>query len=448
MRILHYSLGFPPYRSGGLTKFCMDLMKKQAATGNQVGLVWPGQIGWIHKKTYIKDRGVILHENYFIHSYEVINPLPVSLDEGIRQFESFMKDCDREIYSNFFNNCNPEVIHVHTLMGFHKSFLEVAKEKGIRLVFTTHDFFPICPKVTMFRDGDICRTAESCRECGICNITALNIKTIQILQSPVYRKWKDFFIIKKLRKQHRDRYLSENIPNDCGIPVGDAIDFIKLRSYYESMLRLMDIVHYNSTIAKNIYERFFEPFNYQVIGITHGNINDHRRIKEFCDETIRIRYLGPCGSAKGFFYLKKTLDRLWDERKDFYLDVPFLPPETSPYIHSHGKYGYSELESIFDNSDVLIVPSVWYETFGYTVLEALSYGVPVILTNRVGAKDILADGVGIVIHDTNSDELYEVLKDLTAETLRKMNKKIVENQKILTLEEMAKQMERQCYRHG
>ena len=29
MKILHYSLGFPPYRSGGLTKFSMDLMREQ-----------------------------------------------------------------------------------------------------------------------------------------------------------------------------------------------------------------------------------------------------------------------------------------------------------------------------------------------------------------------------------------------------------------------------------
>ena len=26
MRVLHYTLGFPPYRSGGLTKYALDLM--------------------------------------------------------------------------------------------------------------------------------------------------------------------------------------------------------------------------------------------------------------------------------------------------------------------------------------------------------------------------------------------------------------------------------------
>ena len=29
MKILHYFLGFPPYRSGGLTKYAFDLMTAQ-----------------------------------------------------------------------------------------------------------------------------------------------------------------------------------------------------------------------------------------------------------------------------------------------------------------------------------------------------------------------------------------------------------------------------------
>ena len=50
MRILHYSLGFPPYRSGGLTKFCLDLMIEQKNEGDEVALLWPGQMGFIDKK--------------------------------------------------------------------------------------------------------------------------------------------------------------------------------------------------------------------------------------------------------------------------------------------------------------------------------------------------------------------------------------------------------------
>lgn len=36
MKIIHYFLGFPPYRSGGLTKYAFDLMKAQVNDGHEV----------------------------------------------------------------------------------------------------------------------------------------------------------------------------------------------------------------------------------------------------------------------------------------------------------------------------------------------------------------------------------------------------------------------------
>ena len=79
MVILHYALGFPPYRSGGLTKYCMDIMKEQVRQGNEVGLLWPGSVRMVGHKTYIRTG----KPEYGIKSYELVNPLPVPLDEGI-----------------------------------------------------------------------------------------------------------------------------------------------------------------------------------------------------------------------------------------------------------------------------------------------------------------------------------------------------------------------------
>ena len=62
MRILHYSLGFPPYRRGGLTKYCLDLMAAQEMQGNVVAMCWPGEIGIIKKKKVaIKKKKKIQH---------------------------------------------------------------------------------------------------------------------------------------------------------------------------------------------------------------------------------------------------------------------------------------------------------------------------------------------------------------------------------------------------
>jgi len=111
----------------------------------------------------------------------------------------------------------------------------------------------------------------------------------------------------------------------------------------------------------------------------------------------------------------------------------------------HDRYTYAELEMIFDKTDLLIVPSVWYETFGFQVLEALSYGVPVLVSGNVGAQDILADGAGIVIENISADKLYDCLYTLTAGQLKQMNKVILEKQEIPVLATVARRLEKSCY---
>ena len=121
--------------------------------------------------------------------------------------------------------------------------------------------------------------------------------------------------------------------------------------------------------------------------------------------------MSPASAGKGYFVLKNALDRLWESKsRQFSLNVFFELEEIPSYMNTHGRYDYSDLEKIFDETDVLVAPSIWYETFGYTVLEALSYGVPVIVSDHVGAKDIIPDKCGIIIENMDEEKLYENLK--------------------------------------
>lgn len=438
MRILHYSLGFPPYRSGGLTKFCVDLMHQQIADGHQVSLLWPGEM--FGTKPKIRQRKPVNG----VTSYEMLNPLPISYDEGITKIKAFTRKGDKKVFEEFLQDLRPDIIHLHTFMGLYSSFIDAANEIKIRTVFTTHDFFPICPKVTMYRHGKICNQVNSFEACPQCNTTALSLNNICILQSALYRILKDMQIIKKMRKTHRDNYLNEKIEEDIKAS-GTVEDYKNLRAYYASMLEKLDCVHFNSSVTEKIYKKYFTIHEYKRIPITHSDIVDHRKRKVFSSEMLHIRYLGPQGGVKGFFLLKAALDELWKERQDFCLDIHFTPVEMSPYMRTHDRFGYSELEQIFAETDVLLVPSLWYETFGYTVLEALSFGVPVVISGTVGARDILVEGAGIVIEDISSEKLLDEIKKLTPETLDAMNRIILEKQYIVNIQEMADKIFKECY---
>ena len=136
---------------------------------------------------------------------------------------------------------------------------------------------------------------------------------------------------------------------------------------------------------------------------------------------------------------------MWKEKQNFRLDVHFATRYKAPYIIEHERYSYNQLASIFDETDVLIAPSIWNETFGYTVLEALSFGVPVIISGTVGAKDIISDDAGIIIDDIDSDKLLAVLRELTVDKLDFMNRSICDHQHIQTITELSKSILKDLY---
>lgn len=418
MKILHYFLGFPPYRTGGLTKYAFDLAKSQVTDGNEVLALWPGQIKNYSAQPSIKEGKKIDG----IRNLELINPLPVSLDEGINEFESFTKTCDINIYISFLQKEKPDVIHIHTLMGLHREFVQVANQLKIRTIFTSHDYFGLCPKVTLFRYGECCDNDDGCRNCIQCNLHPLSLKKIQLMQSPLYRWAKDTPVVKKLRKQHRGQFFEEDVIPD--LPDYD-IEFLakkyrELRAYYIGMYESIDFIHFNSTVSEEVYKRYIVPKNSKVVSITHKGIKAHRRKKVDTGKKV-ILCLAPAKPFKGWNVLKDACDQLWAEGENIELRVYSPVPHVEPYMKvQEDGFTHDELEQIMNESDVLVAPSVWYETFGFTVLEAISYGVPVIVSDHVGAKDIVGDN-GIVVTAGNVQELKKAIKTI--------DKQVVENVK-------------------
>ena len=280
MNILHYSLGFPPFRRGGMIKYCMDLIEEQTKAGHNVSLIWPGEIYSFGEKSRI-----IMRKKYSFSkqtvclNFELINPLPV-------------------------------------------------------------------------------------------------------------------------------------------------------RNYYINILKMCDKLHFNSNLSMETYGEFFDlKDSGEVIGITHSSIINKKHIKNKHD-VLNFAYLGPCtDSRKGFFVLKQAMDELYKTyNNEFRLHV-FSPisGETPCYLVQHNPYKYEELDYIMENIDMVIVPSVWHETFGFTVLEALSYGVPVLVSENVGAKDLIVQEKNGLVTKLEKHELEASIEKIlqNPQILVKMNKYIV-----------------------
>jgi glycosyltransferase involved in cell wall biosynthesis len=79
----------------------------------------------------------------------------------------------------------------------------------------------------------------------------------------------------------------------------------------------------------------------------------------------------------------------------------------TPGIETYGSMPQAELRKIFGKADCLVLPSR-HDSFGMVVIEAMACGLPVIVSEMVGAKDLVRPGQnGWVVPVENIDMLAQ-----------------------------------------
>lgn len=93
-----------------------------------------------------------------------------------------------------------------------------------------------------------------------------------------------------------------------------------------------------------------------------------------------------------------------------------------------GPVGKDQLSSLYSRASIFCMPSI-FEAFGIVFVEAMSYGLPVIGTNRMAMKEFIRPSInGFLLEkddpDLLAETLYEALSD--PERLREMGTAVVE----------------------
>ena len=104
--------------------------------------------------------------------------------------------------------------------------------------------------------------------------------------------------------------------------------------------------------------------------------------------------------------------------------------EIRKYIKNYGEFSQTQQEKVYKELDIVVVPSFCYETFGFVVLEALSYGVPVIVSENVGSAMLLEQHVGIgKIFKLEQGSLCGMLEEIydNRDELEKMNNCVIKS---------------------
>lgn len=447
MNILHYSLGFPPFRRGGMTQYCLDLMKEQVGAGHEVALLWPGRLQNLSDKSKIKkNQNYNLQSDLACGSYELFNPLPIPLMDGIKNPEMYLTEKKKEPYRRFFEDNMFNILHIHTFMGLPTEVVEAAHEVGVKTVFTSHDYFPICPRCNFFHAGKNCLDDQNCADCVTCNQYGMSFNKMKFFQSELYRAIKGNTIVKVLRTKHNQKMYDVT----ARAAEKEIVDELRQKNYQTlrkqniELLEKIDIVHFNSMNTLRVYkERGYSDNNARVISISNDAIEEHKKYRKV-HNPLRFGYLGPLTTHKGYNLFKNACDILWQSgRHDFEAHIFVEIDNPPPYMICHKPYNYNELSNVMDMFDILVTPSECEETFGFTVLEALSYGIPVIVSNKVGAKDLIVEGENGFIVEGEVQTLEKCFQRLVDDQsiINDMNVYIVEKFKVKTMGNHAKELE-------
>jgi hypothetical protein len=81
-----------------------------------------------------------------------------------------------------------DIIHIHHLMGHTFDVFDIAKERGIPILFTVHDYYMICPRIYLLDEKEsYCHEVNNINKCSICLHDTLDLPFNFINQ------WRDHF---------------------------------------------------------------------------------------------------------------------------------------------------------------------------------------------------------------------------------------------------------------
>ena len=130
---------------------------------------------------------------------------------------------------------------------------------------------------------------------------------------------------------------------------------------------------------------------------------------------LRVICAGSFSLRKGAHYLLEAWRRL-DARDGARLAVygslqlpQRLLAEACDGIEWHGPVSQPVLFDAFEKADVLVFPSL-SDGFGMVVSEAMSRGLPVITTDKAGARDLVTPDNGLIVPAADAGALTDALQ--------------------------------------
>jgi glycosyltransferase involved in cell wall biosynthesis len=337
-------------------------------------------------------------------------------------------------FSKIVEKIKPDVIHYHTLINL--SMCLLSPEVRVPKVFTTHDFWIMCPRVFLIRtDNSLCQGPEGGLLCVTCKDHSKGYKTSD-----------NASFLEKLLHFKR-RLISYNFEN---MMFNDKLSQHHLRDdYAQGKAKQVDLFVAPSKLYREIYINWcVEPKKiiHSIYGIDTSKFANFKKIPS---EKIRFGFIGRVEKLKGVHLLVSAFNKLEAKNVELKIYGKFTPESyefeiksmvKNENIHFMGIFHNDALANVLSEFDVLILPSIVYENCPVVVEEALAVKIPVIVSNMGGAAELVRDGLdGFHFERGNAQSLLEKVR-LIIENTSILDKLKTTMNPVKTAEENAREL--------
>lgn len=373
MKILFVVHAYPPESRAGVETFT-QMIAEHLSQDHEV------QIFAIDLAASRKTRGqvnVVQRDGMTFHFF----PTPTSVERK-RKYKPV-----EDTYRKLLSESPFDIVHFQHMNRLPPALPRITKESGIPFVMSFHDFFYLCPTVNFFEENRRACSGPETNKCFQC-IHGRNA-------NPVL----DYFEKKRLTQ--------------------------RLKTYQQAFQDAALLLAVSHT-TKLIYEEHGAPKEKLAILPPALNLEPYTkqgsRGKIEPGGPLQVGFLGYANRLKGFHVLLESfkhttqpmrLTAFGDVGPEFIAATALAIKETGLNYRHYGKYDRTELSGILAQVDVIVVPTLCYETYGLVIDEAFSAGIPVVASQIGGMQERIFEGRrGFLFPPGDSMSLAKILDRL------------------------------------
>ncbi len=315
-----------------------------------------------------------------------------------------------EWFADYLQRARPDLVHFQAGYLIGVASMEATAAAGIPMALTLHDYWYLCPRITLQRgDGSLCET---------------------IPDDPAGCAW--CMLLEKRRFRLADR-MTGGLAGQAAqsFALGDRRQWVAARrERLAAALALPGAVIAPSRFLAERFAPFVRPERLHVLRYGLDLAPFHGGHRSPATGATKIGFIGQITSIKGVHLLIEAFKLLRAESRPIELHIYGGLDAKQAYarnyinrlhqlagndtrIHFEGRFENARVAEILSGLDVTVVPSTWYENSPLAILESRAAGTPVVTAALGGMAELVHDGVdGLHFRPGDASDLARQLQRL------------------------------------